>query len=71
MHDITFRRIEFDFPDEIEPVFIAGQPEESYSLIAFSLLLPYLEPYLIRTMNAAKKHVTDAERYTIMARGGG
>lgn len=61
MHDITVRRIEFDFPDDIDSVFIAGQPEESYGLIAFSLLLPYLEPYLIRTMNAAKKRVTDPE----------
>ena len=61
MHDITVRRIEFDFPDDIDSVFIAGQPEESYGLIAFSLLLPYLEPYLIRTMNAAKKSVSDPE----------
>jgi len=61
MHDITVRRIEFDFPNDIEPVFIEGQPEESYSLVAFSLLLPYLEPYLIRTMNVAKKLVTDPE----------
>lgn len=61
MHDITVRRIDFDFPDDIEPVFIDGQPEESYGLIGFSLLLPYLEPYLIRTMNVAKKRVTDPE----------
>lgn len=61
MHDITFRRIEFDFPDDIDPVCIPGQPEESYSLIAFSLLLPYLEPYLIRTMNVAKRQVSDPE----------
>lgn len=61
MHDINVRRIDFDFPDDIGPVFIDGQPEESYGLIGFSLLLPYLEPYLIRTMNVAKKQVTDAE----------
>lgn len=61
MHDITVRRIEFDFPDDIEAVFIAGEPEESYGLVAFSLILPYLEPYLIRTMNVAKRHVADAE----------
>jgi len=47
MHDITVRRIEFEFPDDIEPVVIAGQPEESYAMIAFSLLLPYFEPYLV------------------------
>lgn len=52
--------MQFEFPAELDPVFIAGQPEESYTNIAMSLLLPYLEPYLIRSMKAAKAHVTDA-----------
>ena len=59
MHDITVRRMEIDFPDDIEPICVEGEPEESYGLIAFSLLLPYLEPYLIRTMRAAKPRVRD------------
>ncbi len=61
MQDITVRRMAFEFPDEIDPVFIPGQPEESYSIIGLSLLLPYLEPYLIRTMKAAKPHVSDPD----------
>lgn len=61
MHDnaIVVRRMEIDFPDDIDPVCIEGEPERSYLTIALSLLLPYLEPYLIRTMKAAKKHVRD------------
>jgi len=51
--------MDFPFPDDIEPVCIEGKPEESYALIAFSLLLPYLEPYLIRTMKVARKQVRD------------
>ncbi len=61
MSSITVRRMRFALPDEIETDFIAGQPEESIFNIAVSLLLPYIEPYLIRTMRAAKKQVTDAE----------
>jgi hypothetical protein len=61
MHDITVRRMEFDFPDEIDPVCIEGEPEESYGLIGLSLLLPYLEPYLIRTMREAKKLIRDPD----------
>ena len=61
MHDITVRTIRFDFPDGIDPIVIAGQPEESYRHLALSLLLPYLEPYLIRTMNEAKKRIEDPE----------
>lgn len=66
MQDITVRRMAFEFPDEIDPVFIPGQPEQSYFLIGLSLLLPYLEPYLIRTMKAANPHITDADLLTDM-----
>jgi predicted metal-dependent hydrolase len=61
LHDnaIVVRRMEIDFPDDIEPVCIEGEPERSYLMIALSLLLPYLEPYLIRSMKVAKKHVSD------------
>jgi predicted metal-dependent hydrolase len=51
--------MEIDFPDDIPPVCIEGEPERSYLMIALSLLLPYLEPYLIRTMKVARKKVTD------------
>lgn len=69
MHDITVRRMQFDFPDGIDPVIIEGQPEESFRTLGLSLLLPYLEPYLIRTMNQAKKLIdapgllADLERF--------
>jgi predicted metal-dependent hydrolase len=58
---ITVRKMPFDFPDEIDPVFIEGDPEASFGLIAGSLLLPYLEPYLIRSMRAAMEHITDPQ----------
>ena len=59
MDQITVRQMDFDFPDDIDPIVVPGDPEESYFFIAFSLLLPYLEPYLIRTMKDAKRQVTD------------
>ncbi len=46
MHDIKVRRMEFEFSEDLDPVFIEGAPEESYATIGFSLLLPYFEPYL-------------------------
>lgn len=61
MHDITIRMMDFQFPDPIDPICVEGAPEESYGMIAFSLLLPHLEPYLIRTMKEAKKHITDPD----------
>jgi len=58
---IVVRQMEFDFPPDIDPVVVKGDPEQSYMMIGLSLLLPYLEPYLIRTMKDAKKHVRDPE----------
>jgi predicted metal-dependent hydrolase len=56
---ITVRRPSFSFPDGLDPLIIEGCPEESYLMVGLSLLLPYLEPYLIRSMKAARKQVTD------------
>ncbi|MEE3330399.1 MAG: metal-dependent hydrolase [Myxococcota bacterium] len=58
---ITVRHMPFEFPDEIDPVFIRGDHRSSFTFIAGSLLLPHLEPYLIRTMREARKHVTDPD----------
>ena len=59
MDSITVRRMPFEFPDEIDPVFIENNHEMSFSFISASLLLPYLEPYLIRSMRAARDQVKD------------
>ncbi len=56
---ITVRRMSLAFPEGLDPEVIAGCPEESFMIVGLSLLLPYLEPYLIRTMRAARPRVTD------------
>jgi predicted metal-dependent hydrolase len=61
VQDITVRQMVFDFPDRIDPLIVPGDPEEAYVNVGLSLLLPYLEPYLIRTMKAARPHVRDPE----------
>jgi predicted metal-dependent hydrolase len=52
--------MQFDFPEVVDPLIVEGDPEQSYARIGLSLLLPYLEPYLIRTMRAARPQVNDA-----------
>jgi predicted metal-dependent hydrolase len=47
------RRIPFAFPNDIEPVWIPGQPELTAMINGGSLTMPYLEPFLIRTMREA------------------
>ncbi len=59
LNKITVRKMPFEFAEDIDPVFIDGDYARSYRFIAGSLLLPHLEPYLIRSMRAAEPHVTD------------
>ena len=56
---ITIRRIRFEYPQGLSAVIVAGKPEESFIDVALSLLLPYLEPYLIRSMRQARPLVKD------------
>ncbi len=59
LDEITVRKMSFEFPDEIDAVFFDGDHQRSFGFIAGSLLLPHLEPYLIRSMKAAEPYVTD------------
>lgn len=59
MNTIAVRRMAFDFPQDMDLVFIPGDPIRSYALVGTWLALPYLEPYLIRTIQAATSKVAD------------
>ena len=57
----------FRFDELKNAVIREGYPEDSYSVVAGSILLPALEPYLIRTMKAASQEVSDPELREVMA----
>jgi predicted metal-dependent hydrolase len=54
------RRIPFEFPDDLNPVWHPTDPEFSAMVNGASLVMPYLEPFLIRTMREALPQVDDA-----------
>lgn len=56
---IPVRRMKFAFPESIDPVFVRGCPEESFIYLGVSLVLPHLEPYLIRTLRLASAQLDD------------
>lgn len=60
VQDMPVRRMHFDFPDDMDLVFIEGDPRLSYFFVGAWMMLPYLEPFLIRTMQEAMGRVTDA-----------
>ncbi len=61
MATITVRRPDFEWPPDLPVLPIADDRSRSCELVALSFTLPYLEPYLIRTMRLAAKEMTDPE----------
>lgn len=57
--EIVIRDFDFEFPDDIDPVWAPGNPVRSHLFNGLSLTMPYLEPYLIRSTLKARKHITD------------
>lgn len=53
MEAITVRKMGFAFPEDLELVFVRDEPGLSYTFVGTWMLLPYLEPYLIRSMREA------------------
>ena len=58
---LTVRRIPFEFPDDLEPRWNADKVEWSYMVNGASVAMPYLEPYLIRSVRIGLEHIDDAE----------
>ena len=59
MADITVRKMRFHFDVQQDLTVIRNDVKASCDLLGLSLTMPYLEPYLIRTMREATKQVTD------------
>lgn len=57
--EIPVRRMNFEFPDDMDLVFIEDDPRLSYFFLGSWMMLPYLEPFLIRTIQEAMGKVTD------------
>lgn len=60
----TDRRVTFGFPDDLAVAWNPTNPEFSYSANSISLLMPYAEPYFVRSIRAVADELDDrlAER---------
>ena len=47
----------FDFPDDLAPNWHATMPEFSCAANAVSLMMPYVEPYVVRAMRQTLPHL--------------
>lgn len=52
-HQPTPRKIPFEFPDDLEPVWKPTDPEFCAMVNGASITMPYLEPFLIKTVREA------------------
>ena len=60
MADITVRKIRFEFNDPIDLTAPDVDLATTLPMLGLSLTMPYLEPYLMRTMKTAQKEISDA-----------
>lgn len=56
---IVIRAFNFDFPDDLDPVWAPNARVRSHLFNGFSLTMPYLEPYLIRSMQKASREISE------------
>ncbi|HEY5647725.1 MAG TPA: metal-dependent hydrolase, partial [Pseudomonadales bacterium] len=57
--EIIVRPFAFEFPDDLDPVWAPDNVSRSLFLNGVSITMPYLEPFLVRTMREAAEHVDD------------
>ena len=56
---IEVRKIPFEFPDDLDPVWNPAHREWSHMINGASLTMPYLEPFLIATLREAAGEIDD------------
>ena len=53
------RRMPYEFPDDVDPIWNPDAPEWSHMINGASLTMPYLEPFLIATLREASNDIDD------------
>ncbi len=59
--ELVVRKIPFAFDDITDPIWSKTVPEWAYMANGTSLTLPYLEPFIIRSMREAMKQISDPD----------
>jgi uncharacterized protein len=59
--EIVIRAFAFEFPDDIDPIWVPDNPVRSQMFNGLSLTMPYLEPYLIKSTQKAMSFIDEPE----------
>ncbi len=57
--EIVVRDFAFDFPEDLDPVWVPDNRARSHMFNGFSMTMPYLEPFLIRSILKAREYIDD------------
>lgn len=56
---IPIRKFDFVFANDLNPIWIPNKPARSHLFNGLSITMPYLEPYLIKSMKTVMEHVSE------------
>lgn len=59
LQSLDVRKIPFEFSDDIDPTWIPNEPELSSMMNGGSMVMPYLEPFLMRAIRETLKEIED------------
>ena len=59
--EIIVRPFAFEFPEDLDPIWAPDNVSRSLLFNGLSLTMPYLEPFLVKTMREATEQVDDPE----------
>jgi predicted metal-dependent hydrolase len=59
--EIVIRAFAFEFPDDLDPLWVPDNPVRSHLFNGLSLTMPYLEPYLIKSTQQATAFIDEPE----------
>ena len=60
--DLAVRRVRMEYPADFDPAWVPGYPEFAYAANGVSLMMPYYEPYFIRSVRSALPQLEPALR---------
>ena len=58
---IVVRKVQFEFPPDFQPHWNPAKPALSQLVNGTSIMLPYMEPFIINSIRQAAKHITDPD----------
>jgi|TARA_B110000908_G_scaffold170552_1_gene230483 predicted metal-dependent hydrolase len=59
--EIIIRKFAFDFPEDLDPVWVPNNPVRSHLTNGLSLTMPYIEPFIIKSTLRAIEFISEEE----------